>query len=233
MAIALDVSTPAAVWNDSAGTTSLATAAFTAPLNSIVVVKASNADASQTIGTPTATGYTFTSRINVGTSGSNCRAAIFTGVGTGVSRAVTVTFASTSQERGIVVEVWTGASLAGTPATDSFIASGTGAPSDAITTTGTNSVVTWMSEDFNDADGTTRTYSPTATETAYHRSAGYAAYQAYQSAASAGSQTYGISTPSAQKATMASLELQDSGGAAPTPQLPIRHMSAIARSATR
>lgn len=213
MAVALDGSTPAAVYGDTGATTSLVSAAFTAPSGSIVVVKVSNADANQTIGTPTATGYTFTSRINVGTAGTTNRCAIFTGVGTGVSRAVTTTFAASSQERAMVIEVWTGAALAGTPATDSVVG-GVGAPTDSITTTGTNSVVAWVSADFNTIDGTSRAYSPAATETAYHRSAGYTVYHAYQAAAAAGAQTYGISTPTGQKYTMASIEIQASGGVA-------------------
>jgi hypothetical protein len=111
--------------------------------------------------------------------------------------------------------VFTGAALDVTPATDSLVSAGTIAPSDTITTTGTDSVVTWVVSDFNAADGTSRTYRSSATETAYHRSAGFTAYQAYQAAAVAGSQTYGLTLPSAQKPTMASLEIQvgvDPGG---------------------
>jgi hypothetical protein len=213
MAIALDVSSPAAVYGDTLALTSLATASFTPPSGSIVLAKVVCSDASETSTTPT--GLTFTSRVNVGTSAASTRVALYTATGAGSSVTVTAAFGGSGQSRALIVEVWTGAQLAGTPATGSVLA-GSGAPTNTITTVAANSVVSWVDGDWGAIDGTTRTYRSSATETAYHRVTGQdTVYAAYQAAASAGSQTYGLTAPAGQSYTMGAVEIQDSGGGAP------------------
>lgn len=213
----LDGSSPAAVFRDSAANTSLVTASFTPPSSSIVLAKVICADAGQIAGTPT--GLTFTSRINVGTSGASTRNAIFTATGAGSAVTVTATFSGTTAASALIVEVWTSAQLAGTPATHSVVA-GSGAPTDALTTVGTGSVVSWIDGDWAALSGTSRTYRSSATETAYHQSTGqHTVYAAYQAAASAGSQTYGLTLPTGQTYTLASIEIQDSGGAPAIPPI--------------
>jgi hypothetical protein len=153
MAPTLDASTPAAVYNDTAGVTSLVTASFTPPSGSIVVAKVTAGDAGTTSTTPT--GLTFTSQLNIGTGGSTCRVAIYTATGGGSAVTVTAAFGGTGNVRSLVVEVWTGAQLAATPATHSTNTTTppTGAPTDTITTAGANSVVTWINADYSAVDG--------------------------------------------------------------------------------
>lgn len=213
--VALDGSTPLPVYGDTVATTSLVTASFTPPAGSVVLAKVVCGDAVQTI--TSVTGLTFTSRVNVGTSGSSSRAAIFTASGGGSAVTVTAAFGGSTNVRALVVEVWTGAQLAATPATGSVVA-GSGAPTNTITTAAAGSTVAWVNGDWSAISGTTRTYRSSAVETAYHTVANqHTVYAAYQAAAAAGSQTYGLTAPVGQTYTMAAIEIQDSGGAVATP----------------
>lgn len=212
----LDASTPAAVYGDTAANTSLVTASFTPPSGSIVVAKVVCADASQTSTTPT--GLTFTSRINTGLAGSSTRTVIYTAVGGGSAVTVTAAFAGTANRRALIVEVWTLAQLAATPATHS-VTNGSGAPTDTITTVAAGSVVSWVDGDWSAIDGTaTRAYRSSAVETAFHWVSGqHTVYAAYQAAAAAGSQTYGLTAPTGQTYGLAAIEIQASGGAPAIP----------------
>lgn len=231
--VALDASTPTPVYGDTAANTSLVTASFTPPTGAIVVAKIVCADAGQTITTPT--GLTFTSRVNVGTFNASTRTAIFTAVGANAAVTVTAAFGGTANIRALIVEVYSAAQLAGTPATNSIVA-GSGAPTSTITTVGTSSIVSWANGDWAAIDGSSsRAYRSSATETAYHRVTGQdTAYAAYQAAASAGSQTYGLTAPVGQTYTMAAIEIQDSGAAPAAPPRPPRVITrnAVMRAAT-
>jgi hypothetical protein len=221
--LALSGVSPASVFSDTLINTSLVTASFTPPSGSILVVKVTSSDSAQTHSTPTATGLTFTPRPNVGPA-SSTRVSLWTAVGAGSAVTVTAAFGGGSQARGLSVEVWTGAQLATTPAVHS-IGPGSGAPSDSLTTVAANSVVSWVSGDWAAVAGA-RTYRSSATEQGYHTATGlWTHYSAYQSAASAGAQTYGMTAPTGQTYTMASIEIQDSGGAAPTTLVRPRAMS--------
>lgn len=226
MAPTLSAATPALVFNDTAGTTSLVTASFTPANGDILVVKATNGDANQTFGTPSGGSLTYTSRVNVGTSGSSTRTAIWTApVTTGAAMTVTLTFTN-SRARMMRVEVWTGALLAASPATHSVVG-GSGAPTDSITTAANGSVVTWINGDWAAVDGTSRAYRSAATESAYHlATGGYTGYCAYQTAATAGAQTYGLTLPIGETYTMGALELQAAaGGPAAPPDVVIAQMA--------
>jgi hypothetical protein len=219
MAVTLDASTPAGVYNDSLGTTSLITAAFTPPNNSVLSAEVFGGDAGLTVTGVTASGLTFTSRINIGTAGTSMRVARFTAIGAGASVTATATFGGSGDTRGLIVKVWSGAQLAASPATHSVLA-GTGAPSDSLTTAANGSVVDWISCDYNGIDPTGHTYRSSATEVALHSPAGNTEYSAYQSAATAGAQTYGLTAPVGQSFTMASIEIQASGAAVnPLPEM--------------
>ena len=206
MAVALDASSPAAVYGDTAANTSLVTASFTPPAGSIVVAKVVSADANQTH--TSVTGLTFASRVNVGTAAATTRNSIWTAVGDGSAVTVTASFAGTTAPRGLVVEVWTGAQLAAAPATGSVVG-GSGAPTNTITTVATGSVVSWVNGDWAAIDGASRTYRSSATETGYHFLTGqWTQYNAYQAAPSPGSQTYGLTAPVGETYTLASIEIQ-------------------------
>lgn len=231
MAVALDASSPAAVFNDTLSSTSLVTASFTPPSGSIIVAKVVMAD----IGTPSVTitisgsAVTFTSRINHVVSG-HTPVALATAVGGGSATTVTAAFGGGGVQRGLVVSVWTGAQLAATPATHQLDQAASSAPSDALTTVANGSVVDWVNGDWAAVDPTTHTYRSSATEiVAPHTSAGnYTVYSAYQQAATAGSQTYGLTAPTGQTPSLAAVEIQASG-AAPAIPLPEMAMAPIRR----
>lgn len=216
MAVTLDASTPAAVYSDVGDSLSLTTASFTPPLNSVIIVKVTSADAAQTH--TSVTGVTFTSRGSVGTSGATSRGSLWTAIGAGSAVTVTAAFGGTAFPRGLVVEVYTGAQLAASPAVSNIVG-GSGAPTNTLTTVAANSVVSWVNADWQAIDGTSRTYRSSATETAYHRLVGqWTHYTARQAAASAGSQTYGLTAPIGQTYTMVAIEIQDSGSVLARPQ---------------
>lgn len=215
MAVALDASSPAPVYQDAANFTACTTASFTPPNGSIIVAKAVCGDGNMTISSLTSSGPTLTSRVNAGTAGASTRVAIYTGTGAGASITVTLQVGSTANVHGLIVEVFTGAQLAGTPATHSLVGAGS-APSDSITTVAANSVVSWVNGDWAAIDGTSsKVYRSSATQTAFHWVSGQdTLYTAYQAAASAGAQTYGLTAPTGQTSNLAAIEIQDSGGGA-------------------
>jgi hypothetical protein len=216
MAVTLDGSTPAPVYADTVATASVTSASFTPPSGSIVVAKIILSDANLNISGSLTGGLTFTSRVNAGTSNSSTRVAIYTATGAGSAVTVSAAFVGNGNARALIVEVWTGAQLAGTPATHSLVGAGS-APSDSITTAAANSVVSWGNGDWAATNGAA-TYRSSATQTSLHWVSGlHTAYTAYQAAASAGAQTYGLTAPTGQNPTLAAIEIQDSGGA---PALP-------------
>jgi hypothetical protein len=228
----LDASSPAAVYGDTSATTSLVTASFTPPSGSIVVAKVCCADASLTSSTPTATGLTFTSRINTGLAGSSTRDVIYTATGAGSAVTVTAAFGGTAGLRALIVEVWTSAQLAATPATHSpTLVPSSGAPTDSLTTVAAGSVVSWLNGDWAAVDGTSRAYRTSATEKAYHFITGqYTVYAAYQTAGSAGAQTYGLTAPAAETYILASIEIQASAGVTANPTQRAIYRTAVHRS---
>lgn len=218
MAVALDASSPTAVYGDTQANTSLATTSFTPPAGSILIVYVVSADAGQTHSTPTATSHTFVSRANLGTANSTSRVSVWTATATGSALTITAPFAGTATQRALVVSAFSGAQLAATPAVATFDGTSVAnsAPSLNITTVAANSMVSWALGDWAQIDGTTtRVYRSSATERAFHTVTGaYTGYAAYQAAATAGTQTFGLTAPTGQKPTMVGIEIQASGGAA-------------------
>ena len=75
--------------------------------------------------------------------------------------------------------------------------------------------MSWTDTDVNSASPTGRTYLSSATEDGLGDASGPGNgvfYHAYQSAAAPGSQTYGMSAPSAQKWVLAAIEIQAASG---------------------
>ena len=208
MPVALDASSPAAVYDDTLGSTSLVTASFTPPSGSIVVAKVTSGDSGQTH--TGVTGLTFTSRGNIGPA-SSTRVSLWTATGAGAAITVTAAFGGATERRGLKVEVWTGAQLAASPVVRT-VGPLAGAPTDALTTLAANSVVSWVNGDWSAVDGVSRAYRSAAVETSYHfLTAVWTHYTAYQAAAVAGSQTYGLTAPAGQTYTMVAIEVQEAG----------------------
>jgi hypothetical protein len=183
----------------------LVTPSFTPTAGELIVVKALNSERSQTFGTPTGGGLTFTNRVDQNVT-SHCRADIWTATVGGSPTAMTIslTVAASQQNHAFVVERWSGAKLAGSPAV--INATGSGAPSAVETTIANNSVISWVNGDFDQGTGA-RTYRGTPTEEQYWTAGDCTGYFAWQTQATAGAVTVGLTAPS-QTWTMAAIEIQ-------------------------
>lgn len=188
-----------AIWPGTTGIASIVSTAITVNNGDLLVVKTSNWGASPTIATPTAPGQTFT--LQAATSaGSWCTVRIYTAIVTGNPGTLVVTqsFSGSNGQRSSVFERWTNAKLAATPAINatknSTSANGFSA---SVTTVANNSVVTWAAGDYNGIVPGTPAYRSSAVGESNNRMSGYAFYYATQAAATAGAQTFGLTTPAA------------------------------------
>ncbi|HSX28845.1 MAG TPA: hypothetical protein VLF60_05345 [Candidatus Saccharimonadales bacterium] len=198
----------------------LVTTSFTPTNGEVIVVKAATWDTGTPSGTPSGGGLTYTQRAIGQPGGFNCYSTIFTAVVSGSpgSMAVTLSAPATSSYHSMTVERWSNAQLAATPATNSVITGNGTTPSDTVITTAANSVVTWVNAD-DSSQGGTHTYLSGAVEDGLADGSSFSNsvhYYAYQTAAAAGSQTFGMSLPTAQKWTMVGIEVQDNPAAPPT-----------------
>jgi hypothetical protein len=203
-----------------ADNTTLTTSSFTPTAGDILVVKAAKENsASLTYGPPTDTqSNTYTLRASH--SGTNQAPVwIWTAVaGSSVSMTVSMTSSGASGWfRSFLVEDWTRAALDATPVTNSTT-NGTGAPLATLTTTQNNSAVTWVNADFAAVSPSGRVYNTSAAvpieEDVHDKSSAtnYVAYYASQSAASPGSQTFGLTSPTGQTWSMVGIEILDVPG---------------------
>lgn len=190
--------------------TNLVTAPFTWNAGDVFVVKNINASVgAPAIGTPTATGLTFAVKASFATA-SKCEISIYTAVAasSGTS-AITTVWSGSTGFHSSQIERWTNAALEATPASVSTSGSSVG-PSATITTNGTNSAVTWASGDWSArAQGTIALRSSAYLEgTTGGDTTTYTAYYAEQDAATAGSQTIGMTTPAtSQNWSIAAIEI--------------------------
>jgi hypothetical protein len=204
----------------SAGT--LTSTSFTPTAGDVLVVKTGTWWNAISPGTPTDTsGQTWTSRVQE------------TGAPNNGAITVSITPASNSHHT-LLVERWTGAQLAATPATGHALASGSGVASATLTTTANGSAVSWCLYDGSSADPATRTYQASATEESLsdqHGGSNGVFYFASQAAATAGSQTFGLATPDTFYA-MAGIEIQTAGavGSSAPPARPIVVSGAVQRA---
>lgn len=194
----------------------LVSPSFTPAIGDVIVVKAvKENDNGVGFDNPFDTqGNSYTLRTNH-SSVDHCQAWIWTAVaGAATSMTVSLPMIGSSTWRSMTVEQWTNAALAGTPAVNST-ESGTGTPSATLTTTQDLSVVTWCNGDWSANDPSGRVYNSTSaapTEDGFHDKSGtgnYVAYYAYQNATSAGSQTFGLTSPGSQTWTMLGIEILD------------------------
>jgi hypothetical protein len=202
-----------------ADTTALTTSSFTPATGDIIVVKGVVADNFAMAAPSDTQGNTYTQRA-LSSLGSNVWAAIWTATASSAtSMTVSTGTVGAAQWHSTTVERWSGAALAGTPATNGT-KTGTGAPATTLTSTGTGSVVTWLNGDWAAVSPAGRTYnttSATPTEDGIHdKSTGfYVAEYAWQAAASPGTQTFGLTAPTGETWTLLGIEILASGGPAP------------------
>ncbi|HSX42848.1 MAG TPA: hypothetical protein VLF59_02060 [Candidatus Saccharimonadales bacterium] len=206
----------------SGDSTTLSTPAFTPSNGEVLVIKAATWDTGTPSGTPSGGSLTYTRQSTGAPGGFAGYCTIFTAavVTSPGSMSVTLSAPAGSCYHSMTVERWASAKLAGSPATNSTVHGGSGPPSVTITTTASNSVISWVSVDENSSDPTGRTYLSAATEDGLadgHTSTSSVHYYAYQAAASAGSQTVGMSTPANQNWTITGIEIQHATIASTSP----------------
>lgn len=212
MATPIFVSYVATVFNTS---TSPKTAAVSVQTNDVIVVGGAAESGDLTIGTPSDTVNTYTSRQTVDSGASSeSVVAMWTAVAAS-STSLTVSVSSSGaagKNYGFGVWVWRQASV-GTSASNGPNGGTAGAPSQAITTGAASSGLSVISDDWNAVDGTSRTWRSVngvaATEDTYARDAAtHAVYAGHHlNAGVAGSATVGLSAPGGQKYSIAVVEV--------------------------
>jgi hypothetical protein len=208
------------VTSASANTATLTTPSFTPALGDVIVVKFVTESNLATYFDPTDTnGHTYADMSGSPDASSNhCWMALWTTTAT-VASAMTVSVVSNSGApawHSMVVEQWSSAVLAATPAVNGA-RTGTGNPSSTLVTTLTGSVVTWVNGDFAAVSPSGRVYDSTSAspnEDGIHdkSTANYVAYYAWQDAASPASQTIGLTSPGGQTWTLLGIEITDAAG---------------------
>jgi hypothetical protein len=210
----------------------LTTASFTPSNGEVIIVKLATSDQTISMGTATGGSQTYTSRVSSTSGGFRPWVGIQTTTISGSPGSMTISSTPTGSCRhAMLVECFTSASLAGTPVTSSA-QGGTGAANSSLTTSAANSVVSWVSADAQSLDPATRAYLSSATDEGVddaHASADGVIYFARQAAASAGSQSYGLSAPTGMQYWIAGIEVlaarassgrsagRSAGSSSPTP----------------
>jgi len=208
------------VLSGGANSNTLTTPSFTPANGEVIVVKMATWDTTVTM-TPSGGGQTYTARKTAAPGGFACWCAVHTATVSGSPGAMTVSATVTaSSYHSMVVERWSNAALAATPASNVTIngsagGSGVTTPTSDLTTTAPNSIVSWVSADVNALNPATRAYRLSATEDGiYDGSAGANSvqYHAYASVASAGTVVIGMTAPTGQNWVMAGIEILDNSG---------------------
>lgn len=189
-------------------------AAIAVQTGDIVVCKIISEDSGSvpTAVTDVGTQLTWTQRATTGAVASREYAMIYTAtVSAGVTSIQTSFNTSNNVNcRASITNVWRGAQLAGTPATNAT-KTGSGAPSATVTTVAADSMVDWICGDWNVGTGAA-TYRSSAVEEfrrAITSPSAIMQYEgAHQTAAVAGSQTIGLSAPGSQLWAMLGIEVQ-------------------------
>jgi hypothetical protein len=204
------------VQSSGTSTAAVTTPSFTPTNGEVIVVKLETWDTAVAMGAPTGGSQTYTSRAIVAPGGFRPWAGIYTAVIAGSPGSMTVSSTPGASSRySMVVERWTG-QLAASPAVGTNNA-GSGSANGTVTTTGTNSIVSWVASDAQSLDPATRAYLASATDEGVrddHVGANGVAYHAYQTAAAAGSQSFGLSAPTGMQYCIAGIEVQDAAPAA-------------------
>lgn len=195
---------------------SLVTPTFTPANGEVIVIKAAAENSTPIPGTPTGGSQTYTAQVTDSTA-TTTYGRLYTAVisGSPAAFAVTLPWTSSAGFHSMVVERWGNAQLAATPATADT--RGTGSPTTTVTTVANNSIVSWFNGDFSAKAPTSRVYSPAAFDDGLHdkSTANYVAYYAYQNAATAGSQTIGMSAPGSQTYKIIGIEIETTGSPPP------------------
>lgn len=226
---------PASNWGSTADGATRTSTSFDVVTGDILVImgQAALSDKSFAAAGPSATGgsITWTSQINVGTSGNFNRGQAYTGIVGATATGITVSWVNDggtgTRFWGFRITHWRGSDgIGASPASGTVAAT---APSRAITTTQDDSAIMAQFGDWSAVDGAVRTWrtinsiTPTAGngfELGYFRdSSQYTVYTAiWNGVGTAGSKTTGLSGPSGQDSTQMAIEIKGSAGVAFMPR---------------
>lgn len=194
------------VYSAGADTSTLTTSAFTPSNGEVLVVKLTTWDTAAGMSAPTGGTQTYTAVNTAAPGGFNGWAAVYVATVSGSPGSMTVSSAcatTTSTRHSMVVERWSGAQVDATPATNATKSgSGSTTATTTLTSTAADSVVSWCMVDLASRDpaaGAYVTTSGTVTQDGLydgHAGANSVQYFAYQTAATAGSQTFGVTNAS-------------------------------------
>jgi hypothetical protein len=216
----------------------LTTPSFTPANGEVIVVKMQTWATGTAMGSVTGGSQTWTSQVVEAPGGFNGWVGISTTTITGSPGSMTVSATpAASCGHSMVVERWTNAQLAATPAVGSGTAASS-APSATVTTTAANSVVSWLVYDNNNRDPSARAYLSSAVDEALddnHTGTNGVTYYAYQQAPSAGSQTIGLSAPNTMQWVIAGIEIQapSAGGGSQNGAAALTSASSLTAGATK
>lgn len=213
------------VYSAGADTTTLTTPAFTPSNGEVLVVKLATWDTANGMAAPTGGSQTYQPTPGaVAPGGFNGWVGIWVTTVSGSPGSMTVSSApatGTASRHTMVVERWSSAQLAATPASSNGTGNQT-LPSLSLTTTGANSVISWAISDAQSSNPATRAYLLSGVEDGLfdgHVAADgvfYFAYSGSSAVTSSGSYTYGMTAPS-QIWVMAGVEIQAAAGGASSP----------------
>jgi hypothetical protein len=193
----------------------VASGSFTPAAGAVLVVKASSGVPEIMPTSVSGGGLTWTSRFSFSPA-SQSPIVLFTAVvGAGPSAmTVTVTYTATTGplQSGAVLEQWTSAALASTPALSTGTTDTTAPYQATITPTTVGSVISAMAADFTASSTTSPTLLSGATLTNRFASSGTVVLNCFsQPVAVAGtSQTFGMSAPTGQSVDLGAIEILDS-----------------------
>jgi hypothetical protein len=206
----------------------------------VVIVMAQTWDTGTASGTPSGGSQTYTSYVTAAPGGFAGYARIFGAtMAAGVASSFTLTLSAPAASSGhsMVVHRWTGAQLAATPATNqaNYGGSGSSVPASTITLGGTNSAISWCTNDASTTSPATDAYispAPATPDLLINGAAGADGIFRYthQAATASGSTSYGMTAPTTQKWVMAAIEIQAAAAAANPPYPPRVIGAAIKRA---
>ena len=194
-----------AVYSAGADSSTLSTPSFTPSNGEIIIVHLMTWDTAHGMNAPTGGAQTYSAIGTAAPGGFNGWCAVYAATVSGSpgSMQVSATTDGTSTRHTMIVERWAGAQLAVSPATNATKnGSGSTTATTTLTTAADNSAVSWCMVDVASRDPAASAYvttSGTVTQDGLydgHVGSNSVHYSAYQTAATAGSQTFGITNSS-------------------------------------
>lgn len=201
------------VHSAAADTTNLVTPSFTPANGELIIAKLATWDTANGMGALSGGGQTYTNRVTAAPGGFNAWARLDSAVISGSPGPMTITGAgsASASRHSMVVERWTNAQLAASPAVNSPLTGAVSLPQSNLTTVSPGSVASYVIADTQSVDPATRAYLNSDTEEGIwdgHLGSNGVFYFARATLGAAGAYTIGLSAPGGQRWVMAGIEIQ-------------------------